>query len=782
MAETAIGSARESAILHRRHMQRLAALTLVSLLLICLVGTVSYYVFESNRQGARALSDNLLDALARRVEAQLVGYLAPTENLAMSLQYLVGDRPILDRENVISHAALGTMRTMPHVTGLLVADTQGNFVFPMRNAFGSFDTKIVDFRSGVPLTRWIRRDAKGALLRVEDDPNDKFDARTRSWYQGARESGKPFWTDAYVFFTSREPGISYAVPNAASSNTATLVTGVDIELDNVSRFLASLEIGKTGRAFIIDSKGRVIAAPIANWQPPVRDGVAVLPRLDEMGDPILTRAFSHLQVEGPGKQLLTIDRTRIIITSEPLHQLSGRDWLLLVAVPENDFLEFVNASGRIAGLLLIVALALALAMTGFLAWQGARADNRASLALQRQRWMEAQAQAFARLAQLPNLHDPGTTEGLAAATETAAHACGVRRVSVWRLAENLRSLTCEDCFDAAAGGHTSGTTLHREELPRFFAALAASSALAGERPDDARALQELQQAYLEPLGIRTVQAFTIRDDERTRGVVLFEGTVGETPIGGTPEFGAALASLLTLRFIGHTAAATALPQGSEVTAAPVEADVVARDGLTPSMVSLQQLLLSNLPTRDRVRMSAHTAVLALTLPDWQVLAGAGQERKTKALDAIARLVQAKARDSGLSYAALLDDRILLAGLADDEAVARRALTALALTGLFLRDGLANLAEELDLELGFAFGLDIGLAVLAEVGEDPAILNLSGSAVRSAFTLAASAQPGAIMVSEPAYEQIRGNFLFRPAGRYLLPDSGVIGTYALVSGL
>ncbi len=41
------------------------------------------------------------------------------------------------------------------------------------------------------------------------------------------------------------------------------VFGVDITLEELSRFLGSLEIGQSGRALIIDGDGRLIASPNA---------------------------------------------------------------------------------------------------------------------------------------------------------------------------------------------------------------------------------------------------------------------------------------------------------------------------------------------------------------------------------------------------------------------------------------------------------------------------------------------------------------------------------------
>jgi adenylate cyclase len=782
---------------------RVVLLVLASFLIVGLVAAIANYIYQANRQGALALSNNLLDSLDRRIETQLITYLAPAEHLASTVLHQLEDtRPLPERRRVIELTARGAMLPVRQISALSVADRDGNFVFVRRNEHNTFDTKVIDVREGRRV-RWIYRDANGRTLREEDDPDDTFDARTRPWFTGALETGAPYWTEAYVFFTVRKPGITFAIPDANQPNQSGLIVGVDIELDEVSRFLSTLEIGVKGRALVIDGKGHIIAYPQAQWQPPVKDGKAELPRLDELGDPALTRAYNRIRIEGHGRQVIAMDQQRVIVTSEALKALTGRDWSLLVVVPEDDFVGFVATSGRVAGLMSLGALAVVVAMTGFLAWQGVRADRRAASALSQQRSLEAQGQAFAQLAQMPGLHDPESTEGLATATELAATACSARRVSVWRISPDRRSLHCEDCFDAAAGGHTTGSDLHRLEIHRFFDAIEAGRSIAVDRAADDRATQELARTYLGPLGIQSLHAFPIRDAEKTAGVVMFEGTAG-VRAQGVAEFGAALASLLTLRMIRRsgvntTPPAIPVPPSTRPDTLPTDEGPPHGDVAVPVEIAtaaeaagavqrqsavLQQLVLSNLPPGDdRVHAFNHAPVVSLALPDWVGVSAVGPDRKTQTLDHIVRLVQRTARERGLAYAAILDDRVLLAALPAATAVHEPALIrAAAEAALDLRDGLVGFSDEIEREIAFGIGIDVGLALLGQLGEEPAVSNLWGTAVRSAVALATSTQPATIVASEAAYGALQTDFLFRPSGRYLLPDAGVVGTYVLIGRL
>ena len=93
------------------------------------------------------------------------------------------------------------------------------------------------------------------------DSTDVYDPRIRPWYTKAVAEGGLIWTSPYVFFTSRNPGITTASPVYDSEGELLGVVGVDIEISDLSDFIATLQIGKNGKAFILDEKGQVIAFP-----------------------------------------------------------------------------------------------------------------------------------------------------------------------------------------------------------------------------------------------------------------------------------------------------------------------------------------------------------------------------------------------------------------------------------------------------------------------------------------------------------------------------------------
>lgn len=240
---------------------------------------IAAYVYEVNRRGAEALSNDLLEAIDNRITIQVAGYLAPAVQLAESANAIGGDRGVFGSGEAAAAFMAARLDKFPQIAGYSYADPEGNFIYVTRNELGGLDTKLVDRRNGGHRVNWSRRNHDGVVVETTDDPADDFDPRTRPWYVGAEREGRPYWTGAYLFYTLHRPGMSFAVPHYATGRGLTAVSGVDIELAALSSFLKRLHIGAHGRALVVDQKGRVIAYPSDDWAANLPDGAA-MPHLD----------------------------------------------------------------------------------------------------------------------------------------------------------------------------------------------------------------------------------------------------------------------------------------------------------------------------------------------------------------------------------------------------------------------------------------------------------------------------------------------------------------------
>ena len=747
---------------------------------VALVAVIAYYVYASNRRGAIVLSNDLITAIDRRVAAQTRAYLAPAQQFLELADGTAAGRGVFEGAPEVERFALHGLAGIAPAAGFSYADPEGNFLYVLRNAQGGFDTKTIDRRNGGHRVTWVRRDAESKVVATEEDANDTFDPRTRPWYQGAEQTEKPFWSDTYLFFTLQKPGITFSIPHFDADGKLQTVVGVDIELATLCAFLKQLGIGVSGKAMIIDRDGRVVAYPSDNWLPADKPDVQA-PLLDELGDPVLIRAFNRLRIEGYGRKVLEFDDQHIIVSSEPVSMLTGRDWVVLIVVPETDFVGFVTDSGVAALIMSIIVVLIVAALSGLLAWRNVAAERRISAAATRQSALETRTRTFVELARASGPADGAEAEGLESAAETAAAACAAKRVAVWRLSPDRTALICEDCFDQVAHDHTTGMELHRDQLPNLFAALGNGAPIDVDDAASDRRTSELFESYMAPLGISSVYIVPIISRGRLLGMLTVEDPQRGDHAAGLVAFCDALTVVLALRYAAVAAPAPVVSRA----VASVGADA---GGATPfesfaqRQSRLEQTLMRQNTSLDDLRENAieQAAIGILKLPDWTTVAQrAPDSDEATAMDAIVDELRLVLEKSGVAYAALLGDQIVLAAFSRDKMAALGDAHCLATAMLDLRNRLFELEEKWNTSLDFRLAIDIGTVMASAVATDPPSRNLWGGAVGIAKVLADTAARRTIVASETAYELLSDNFLFRPRGSYFLPETGNMRTFVLV---
>jgi len=747
---------------------------------LILVAAIAYYIHVANRYGATLLSNDLVNAIEERVVMQMRAYLEPPQQLLELADSAVEGRPVFDARREAERYARHALANVPSVSALSYADPDGNYLFVLRNNKGSFDNKLVDRRNGGHRVTWTRRDASGRVITSQDDPTDTFDARVRPWYEAAVSAKKPVWTDTYQFFTIHKPGITFSIPRYGPDGKLLTVMALDIELDSLCTFLIQLKIGVSGKAYIIDRTGRIVAFPSDKWE--VAEGeTAKAPLLDEVGDPILAMAYNRLRVEGFGRKILDIGDRRIIVSTESVSMLTGRDWVVLIVVPETDFVGFVTDSSLAALLMSMIVVVVVVGLAAFLVWRNVQAGRRVAAAATRQQALEGRTRAFVDLAR--DVTGQDVTESLERASESAAVACAAERVSIWRLGGDGRTLACEDCYEAAAKDHTSGLALHRDELPSLFSALDKGVVIDTTDARRDRRTAELHAFYLAPLDINNVYISPMMHSGRAIGMLLVEGPRRGDHAAGLAAFCEALSILLALRLSSTVGAAQAAVASSAVP--PAQLELGTADAFAPRQARLERILFQHNAALDSLGPAAlnNVAVGVVKLPDWTTIAqrppdGGGRT----AMDAIMHEVRAVIEGSDVGYAALLDDEIVLAAFSPNPGAAGRDASLVAIAMLELRDRLIRLEEKWGINLDFRLAMDVGTVMASAVASDPPSRNLWGGAVGIAKILAATAARHTIMASETAYERLGSHFLLRPRGVYFLPETGDMRTFIVIGRL
>jgi len=213
-----------------------------------------------------------------------------------------------------------------------------------------FEFTIKDEETGPDLFEYYN-DSHG---RMNKFPTKTFpyDPRTRPWYKAAILADKSTWTDPYAWVhkdgSSVTLALGYAQPFRDSNGRLIGVMNAELTLNDITRFLENLSVGRTGKAFLLDQHGRLIATssgvPLTDTRNYPVVASASADRQIARAAAFLEKEFgSYRAINGRYQLRLKINREPYLLMISPSAHETGLTWLIATLVPENDFLSSIKA-------------------------------------------------------------------------------------------------------------------------------------------------------------------------------------------------------------------------------------------------------------------------------------------------------------------------------------------------------------------------------------------------------------------------------------------------------
>ncbi|MEG4288182.1 PAS domain S-box protein [Microcoleus sp. C2C3] len=254
------------------------------------------------------------------------------------------------------------------ITTIYYGDEQGKFLLLKREAE---DLVYIRDESTAPNRQIYRLDSQGN--RTELIQTAAYDPRTRPWYKTAKQSGKAAWSPIYVFTAWPVLGITPVIPIYNQTGNLRGVLAIDLTLSQISDFLKSIKISRSGQVFAIERSGEIVASS-TDELPFVTDKDGQKRLLATRSQNLLIRSASLYlqkrfgsfeQIDRQGQFTFDIDGKRQFVTVAPLQDGRGLDWLIVVAIPEADFIEQIHTNTRTTILLCFFAFILAIGLGFF---------------------------------------------------------------------------------------------------------------------------------------------------------------------------------------------------------------------------------------------------------------------------------------------------------------------------------------------------------------------------------------------------------------------------------
>jgi len=185
---------------------------------------------------------------------------------------------------------------------------------------------------GKLIGEWRYYDAQLRLLRSQERPDYQYDPRQRPWYNESRNSSKTVLTQPYVFFTTREIGLTLA----HRSVDGAAVIGMDASVNDLGGEMGDLRQTAHTELAVVDGKGTVIAYPDLSKL------------LVHQGDELRLATLSELNVPS----LSALNVATVPAGNPQSYRVGGEDWYG-IWVPLSNF-----ASNEVRVLIAIPAVEL----------------------------------------------------------------------------------------------------------------------------------------------------------------------------------------------------------------------------------------------------------------------------------------------------------------------------------------------------------------------------------------------------------------------------------------
>ncbi|MBM4274819.1 MAG: HAMP domain-containing protein [Deltaproteobacteria bacterium] len=309
----------------------------VGLLVVTVLSIVSYN-HHQNTEIAIELSEDLMNQITKNVIEKTANFLLPA-SFVVEISARLAQKGVISCSDTqqIELYTFGVLKSFPQISMFFLGDEQGNYFRSWQRPDGTIEIRIIQPQISTPTDVIKHCDPDCKVLQTETSSKIEYDPRVRPWYLGAKQAGANFWTDLYILFRNKKPAVTSAYPVYDAQGKLLGVWGTDIELDEMSHFLKSLKIGKSGIAFILNEKNEVVAYPDASRIVKEENGKLRPVHVEELGTDSITAAFREYVQSGGSKSVVESQGKRYLASFREFPQSFAARWKVGVVAPEDDF-------------------------------------------------------------------------------------------------------------------------------------------------------------------------------------------------------------------------------------------------------------------------------------------------------------------------------------------------------------------------------------------------------------------------------------------------------------
>jgi signal transduction histidine kinase/FixJ family two-component response regulator len=345
--------------------------------IIVAVGLTGYFSLRNGQKAVHDLASKLRNEVSKRIDQRLDNYMEIPQKVVQN-NWKAINLGLIDPNNPEEVTRFFWTQINTYNIGYILFGLKSGVHLGSGHFYGDERVTIDEVnikRLGHSKLLIYATDEKGNRTKVLEDLGEtfvdgKFTLQNEGWYAEAVKQGKPIWSPVYNLIL--EPfalAVATSRPIYDKNNNLLGVIAVEQQLSQISDFLRQLQITPSAKTFIIERNGLLIGDSAKEQPFKLINGKPERINASNSQDPLIQSTAKYLnqkygnlnQIKEAQQFNFELDGERQFVQVTPWQDELGLDWLVVIAMPESDFMEQINSNTRSTIMLCLLALGVAIA-------------------------------------------------------------------------------------------------------------------------------------------------------------------------------------------------------------------------------------------------------------------------------------------------------------------------------------------------------------------------------------------------------------------------------------
>ncbi|MHC5814644.1 MAG: sensor histidine kinase [Nostoc sp.] len=330
------------------------------------VGLTAYLSISNGQKAVYEVASELRREVANGVQQNLQTYLSTPRQVLRSNQNII-DMGLLKIENLATWEPylIEQLKIFPDALALTASNEQQEYLAVEKLNDRQFLLRKASKSTGYDLYTY-KIDSQGQRTQLPEVIKN-YDPRSRPDYQAAINARKFSFSQIFLPLTEPTLLISASLPIYNSQGELLGVNSTLTHLSEIGDLLQNIKVGKSGQIFIIERSGLLVASSTTEEAFRLQNGKPIRLAASQSGNSLtqatakyLATKFSNFdQIQSLQQLDFSFDGKRQFLEVRPLQGEPNINWLIVVAVPEADFIGQIDRNIQTTIFVCLGALGLA---------------------------------------------------------------------------------------------------------------------------------------------------------------------------------------------------------------------------------------------------------------------------------------------------------------------------------------------------------------------------------------------------------------------------------------